>query len=180
MTAPVQSPPGASADERRNSLYREAVASQASALARLARGYEADHERCRDLQQDIHLALWQSLAGFDGRCSLRTWVYRVAHNVACSHVMHAQRRNVAAMVSLDQLDPLPAQPESADRRIAVDRLLGMIQQLHPIDRQVILLYLEGFDGAAVAEITGLSLANVNTKVHRIKKILADRFNAGEK
>jgi RNA polymerase sigma-70 factor (ECF subfamily) len=38
----------------------------------------------RDLLQEIHLALWRSFATFDDRCSLRTWVYRVAHNVATS------------------------------------------------------------------------------------------------
>jgi N-acetylneuraminic acid mutarotase len=38
--------------------------------------------RCRDLLQEIHFQLWRSFAHFDHRCSLRTWVYRVAHNVA--------------------------------------------------------------------------------------------------
>lgn len=61
---------------RQAALYEEAVAAHAAALARLARGYEADRELCRDLQQEIHIRLWQSLARFDGRCSLRTWVYR--------------------------------------------------------------------------------------------------------
>jgi RNA polymerase sigma-70 factor (ECF subfamily) len=41
--------------------------------------------------QDIHLALWRSFANFDGRCSLRTWVYRVAHNAAAAHVMRQHR-----------------------------------------------------------------------------------------
>jgi RNA polymerase sigma-70 factor (ECF subfamily) len=166
---------------RRGARYDEVVANHAAALARLARAYEADSERCRDLQQEIHAALWESLAGFDGRCSLRTWVYRVAHNVACSHVMHAQRRRAATLVSLDELDALPADPDheaSTDRRIALERLFALIQRLNPLDRQVILLYLEGVDSGAVAEITGLSVANVNTKVHRIKKILASRFSEG--
>jgi DNA-directed RNA polymerase specialized sigma24 family protein len=45
----------------------------------LVRGYEADPGRRQDLLQDIHIALWRSFAVFDERCSLRTWVYRVAH-----------------------------------------------------------------------------------------------------
>ena len=55
----------------------------------------------------------------------------------------------------------------------------MIQQLKPVDRQVILAYLEGMDAAAIGEITGISPGNVATKIHRIKNILARRFQQGE-
>lgn len=184
MTAPATKaapPPGdpPPAPSRQRVLYDEAVATHAAAIARLARAYEADSERCRDLRQDIHAALWQSLASFDGRCALRTWVYRVAHNVACSHVLHARRRRTAATVGLDELADAPVDGDSeaaADRRLALDRLFTLIHRLATLDRQLILLYLEGMDAGAIAEISGLSIANVNTKVHRIKKILADRFN----
>ena len=60
--------------------YRDAAAGFGPALDRLACAYEADPDIRRDLLQDIHLALWRSFANFDGRCSLRTWVYRIAHN----------------------------------------------------------------------------------------------------
>lgn len=56
------------------------------AFERLARGYEADANLRSDPLQEIHLARWRSLAGFDGRWSMRTWVYRVAHNAASSYV----------------------------------------------------------------------------------------------
>jgi RNA polymerase sigma-70 factor (ECF subfamily) len=54
----------------------------------------------------------------------------------------------------------------------------LIHALAPLDRQVILLYLEGMDGSAIGDITGLSSGNVATKVHRIKKILSQRFHQG--
>jgi RNA polymerase sigma-70 factor (ECF subfamily) len=66
----------------REDLYEEAVSTHGPALDRLARAYEADPETRRDLLQEIHLALWRSLDSFQSRCSLRTWIYRVAHNVA--------------------------------------------------------------------------------------------------
>src|SRR4051795_13053065 len=72
---------------KQEDLYQEVAAMYGPALARLARAYETDADRVRDLLQDIHVALWQSLARFEGRCSLRTWVYRVAHNVATSQVI---------------------------------------------------------------------------------------------
>jgi RNA polymerase sigma-70 factor (ECF subfamily) len=56
--------------------------------------------------------------------------------------------------------------------------MDLIQRLKPLDRQVILSYLEGLDAASIGEITGLSAGNVATKIHRIKSILARRLNAG--
>ena len=47
----------------------------------------------------------------------------------------------------------------------------MIQRLNPVDREVILLYLEELDAASIGEITGISPTNVATKIHRIKKML---------
>ena len=85
-------------------LYRQAADTYAAALERLARAYEADTEVRRDLLQDIHIALWRSFAGFDGRCSLRTWVYRVAHNTATSHVIRQRRRNLQTLVGLEELE----------------------------------------------------------------------------
>lgn len=68
--------------------------------------------------------------------------------------------------------------KSYDRRLALDRLLLLIQALQPLDKQVMLLYLEGVDAASIGEITGISPANVATKVHRIKQTLAQRFHGG--
>jgi len=61
-------------------LYERAAAEYGAALGRLARGHEAEPEKRRELLQEIHIALWRSFEAFEARCSLRTWVYRVAHN----------------------------------------------------------------------------------------------------
>lgn len=162
-------------------LYEEAASSYGAALERLAHAYEADADIRRDLLQEIHIALWRSFAGFDGRCSLRTWVYRVAHNAATSHVIKQSRSRGQGLVGLDELEDLPDKDnseENASRKQALDRLMSLIQRLKPLDRQVILSYLEGLDAASIGEITGLSAGNVATKIHRIKTVLARRLNAG--
>jgi RNA polymerase sigma-70 factor (ECF subfamily) len=169
---------GKSQDER----YLEAAAGFGAALHRLAGAYEADPDKRRDLLQEVHLALWRSLESFDGRCSLRTWVYRVAHNAATTYVIRQRRSHASAWVSLDEVGALPDPAEgerAAGQRLSVERLLALIQQLKPLDRQVILSYLEGLDAAATAEITGISPGNVATKIHRIKSLLAQRFHQGE-
>ena len=167
--------------QRQDVLFEEALAEQGAALERLARAYEADPETRRDLQQEIHIALWRSFGSYDGRCSLRTWVYRVAHNTAASHVAHQLRLKQRTLVGLEKLAEFPDRAEgeeAAGRRHDLDRLFGLIHRLEPLDRQVMLAYLEGMDAASTAEITGLSARNVATKIHRIKSVLARRFQEG--
>src|SRR3982751_491416 len=94
----------AGTDTSADALFNQVAAEFAGPLARLARAHEADRALQQDLLQEIHLALWRSLAAFNNRCSLRTWVYRVAHNVAATHVMRAKRRRSSQLVSLDDID----------------------------------------------------------------------------
>jgi RNA polymerase sigma-70 factor (ECF subfamily) len=166
------------ADSRQDCLYAEAAAAFGAALERLARAYESDADRRLDLLQEIHVALWRSFAAFDGRCSVRTWVYRVAHNVATSVVLR-RRRRAQTFVALDELDSMPDAVDPGqllDDRRALDRLMTLIHRLDPIDREVTLLYLEGMDAASIGDIAGISPGNVATKIHRVKKILARRFH----
>ncbi len=165
----------------RENLYEEAVRTHGPALDRLARAYEADPETRRDLLQEIHLGLWRSLESFDARCSLRTWIYRVAHNVASSHVDADRRSKARQLVSIDDFDVTDNRADAAgatDRRLALERLMTLIRELKPLDRQVVLLFLEGMDASGIAEVTGLSPGNVATKIHRIKNVLIRRFQAG--
>ena len=161
-------------------LYRDAAEKYGASLERLAAAYEADPEKRRDLSQDIHLQLWRSFQRYNAGCSLRTWVYRVAHHVAVSYVMR-QSRVFSTLVSLEDLEMLPDGVDgqlAANRRINLQRLSALIQKLKPLDRQVIVCYLEDMDAASIAEITGLSPANVAMRIHRIKNVLAKRFHEG--
>jgi RNA polymerase sigma-70 factor (ECF subfamily) len=167
----------------REDLYEEAVRTHGSALDRLARAYEADPDGRRDLLQDVHLALWRSFESFDARCSLRTWVHRVAHNVAASHVARDRRAKSRQLVSIDEVEVADSRDNAeaiADQNIALDRLMSLIRELKPLDRQLVLLFLEDIDAGGIAEITGISAGNVATKMHRIKNILITRFNPARK
>ena len=168
-------------DVSQDELYGEAAETFGPALDRLARAYEADAEARRDLLQDIHLQLWRSFAHFDRRCSLRTWVYRVAHNIATRHVVR-QRRIRRSLVGIEEIESMPSNERSelvAGENQARERLSMLIQKLKPLDRQIIVSYLEGLDASSTAEITGLSAANVAMKVHRIKNVLKRWFHEGE-
>jgi RNA polymerase sigma-70 factor (ECF subfamily) len=165
------------AGPQHNDLYHAAVQEFGRILDRIAAGYESDPDKRHDLRQEIHLQLWRSLHLFDARCSLKTWTLRVAHNTAVSWVSREQRIG-ARLVSLEEIEqsahPGPAPPD-LDRERALRQLSRMILELKPLDRQIMLSYLEDLDAAAIADITGLSAPNVAMKIHRIKNILARRF-----
>jgi len=161
-------------------LYARAAATFGTALARLASAYERNPDRQRDLLQEIHFAIWRSFEKYEARASVRTWVYRVAHNTAASHVLKDKRARTAQWVELDQIaeaiDP-NAGPDSLEDTDLLARLLALIRTLKPPDRQMMLLYLDDLDAAAIGEITGLTSGAVATKLHRIKAVLAKRFRA---
>lgn len=166
--------------ERQDALYAEASAANAAAIRRLARGYEADPDRQRDLLQEIYLELWISLGSFDARCSLRTWVYRIAHNVGASHVVR-DRRLTSRLVDLETLEartPFVDGEAECERQLSAAMLLDLTHCLKPLDREVILLYLEGEAAASIAEVTGLTARNVATKIHRIKRMLRQKYLEG--
>lgn len=166
--------------QSQDDLYQQAAATYGDALDRLVRAYELDPERRRDLLQEIHLALWRSFERFEGRCSQRTWIYRIAHNIATSHVIRKRSANTRLM-SLEEVESIPHRGDQfgdADKRMDIERLLQLIHQLRPPDREIMLLYLEDLDAPSIGEIMEMSAVNVRSKIHRIKTILARRFHAG--
>lgn len=166
-----------SAPVSRDDLYREVIRELGRTIDRLAAGYEADPAKRLDLRQEIHLQLWRSLQVFDGRCSLKTWALRVAHNTATSYA-HREQRFTTRFVSLEELERKASANDASpdlDRRPALDRLTLLIHALKPLDRQIMISYLEELDMATIADLTGLTPANVAMKIHRIKNVLARRF-----
>ena len=168
---------------RQDDLYKEAAATHSRALERLVQAYEANPDRQRDLVQEIHIALWRSFEAFEGRCSLRTWVYRVAHNTAATYVTKERRKTAARWVALEDIESMPHPSYvdgAAERQLALSRLLELIRLLKPIDRQVVLLHLEGLDAESIGEVVGLSAGHVRVQIHRIKSVLTRRFHGDSK
>jgi RNA polymerase sigma-70 factor (ECF subfamily) len=169
-TADDQAPPQAE--------FPALVAAFGPALQRLARGYEADPGRQQDLVQEILVALWQALPSFAGRASLRTWLLRVAHNVALTWLLRRRRDRLAQAVALEDDAWVRNAVHEAEGRDAAARLGRLIRALRPHDAQLILLYLEGLPHAEIAQVTGLTRENVAVKVHRIKAVLSQAFDRG--
>ena len=169
--------PSIEAEQR--SMYERAAAEFSPALARLAAAYEANPSRREDLLQDIHFKLWRSFEKFNGACSLRTWIYRVAHNTAATHVLREQKYRIHKLHCLEDLEAMPSgvdDERNADGQRVMDRLSDLLRKLKPLDRQIVMLYLEGLTAADIAVVTGVSAGNVATKLHRLKGHLKSELN----
>ncbi len=153
--------------------FEQLVRTHGPALMRMLPGYEAEPTRREDLRQEILVALWRALPGFRGDCSLRTFVFRVAHNTALRH-----RRDRARWRRRqpDADDPMPEPPATIDERIEHRQTLAIVHEymraLPVADRQLLLLYLEGLPVAEIAAVTGLSPTNVTTRSSRLRARLA--------
>jgi RNA polymerase sigma-70 factor (ECF subfamily) len=181
--ADLLAPPNCDLESTPDMLFERVASDFAAPLARLVRAHEADPTLQQDLLQEVHLALWRSLRTFDRRCSLRTWVYRVAHHVAATHVLRSRRRKARQFTTLDDAEFPAANTDVAaevDAAQVLQRLYALIQCLAPLDREIIILHLEGLPADEIAQIVGLTSTNTHTKIHRIRQLLATRVNAGDR
>ena len=147
------------------------------ALRRLAGGYterEADRE---DLFQDIAVGLWQAIPKFRGEASERTWLYRIAHNIAISSSARLRRRSGTKEALPEEKD----YPSSIDGEQEILRsekrvlLLQAARSLPAIDRQIVLLHLEGLNYAQIEEISGISQSAIGSRLSRLRDSLRERI-----
>lgn len=158
----------------RDTAFERLIEEFGHAFQRLTAGY-ADRDADRqDLYQEIVSGVWNALPGFRGESSQRTWLYRIAHNVAISWSMrqHSRRRREQP---LDEIEPRnTASPEmlaiDAERR---QMLVDAVRSLGGHDKQIVLLHLEGLSNAEITDVVGMSEGTVATRLTRIRKRLAE-------
>jgi RNA polymerase sigma-70 factor, ECF subfamily len=160
-----------------DTLYHELALTHGGAMIRLARLSEADPDKRDDLIQIMNIELWKILSRFDNRCSQKTWVYRVIHNVAASYVRKEVRRN-GPFMELDNLDELSAEDdaqESVEQSDALTKLYAWIRCLELPDKQIMSLYLEDISTSEIAEMVGLTSGAISTRISRLKSKLSTHF-----
>jgi RNA polymerase sigma-70 factor, ECF subfamily len=146
--------------------FGELMEAYAAPVRRLCAAYAVSGADREDLFQDIFLAVWRALPGFRGESSVRTWVYRIAHNVALSWQARDRRRQ-SREAPLD--DDVAVAAHVVDlRRLALRRAIA---GMNPADRTLTLLWLEGLSAVEIEDVTGIKSATVAVRLGRIRKQL---------
>jgi RNA polymerase sigma-70 factor (ECF subfamily) len=149
----------------RQTQFVEVMQTYAAAVRRLCSAYASISQDREDLFQEIFLAVWRALPGYRGTASLRTWLYRIAHNVALTWQTRDRRRH-SRETSLDE--DVPVAGEMNIRRLALDHAIACMK---PVDRTLTVLWLEGLTAAEIEDVTGVKAATVAVRLSRIRKQL---------
>lgn len=141
----------------------------AGIIRKVAATYAATTADRMDLAQEISLQLWKAYPRYSPERPFSTWMYRIALNVAISFLRSATRPH-RQTVSLEVMElDVPdetATPET-DERIA--ELQRVIAGLEPLNRALLLLYLDDRSYREIASILGITETNVATKISRLKE-----------
>jgi RNA polymerase sigma factor, sigma-70 family len=133
-----------------------------------------------DLAQEISAQLWRSFGGYDpARAKFSTWMYRIALNVAISQARRWPEADRFEPLDAHHLETVGGGEPIAEQDERLTALYAFIGQLDPLNRALILLYLEDRSYTEMAEILGLSETNVATKISRIKQKLRGQMTAAE-
>ncbi|XQA67878.1 RNA polymerase sigma factor [Xanthomonas sacchari] len=144
---------------------------------KVAGSYARGAEDRADLAQEIAAQLWHAWPTYDPARSVSTWMYRIALNVAISHLRNRELRQRHDAMPLDEAlhdvaDGNVADPENEQR---LRLLQDVIARQPPLDRALLLLYLEDRPQREIAQILGITESNVSTKIGRLKQRIRDEF-----
>lgn len=132
---------------------------------KVANSYARDTEDRADLAQEIAAQLWRAWPKYDQRRPVTTWMYRIALNVGISHLRNRSQRDLHHVPLED--DDGGAEAAGSDPDLHV--LHRVIAALPPLDRALMLLYLDERSHGEIAEVLGITETNVATKVGRLKQ-----------
>ena len=144
------------------------VAEHGAIVSRIAMSYEADPALREDLTQQIFLAVWQALPSFRADASLRTFIARIAQNRSISFVAKQVRQPPVTEVPEELAANIPSPEDSAIEASEHRSLLDATRRLPLPQREVVVLLLEGFDYAEIAEMLNIAPNALALRLTRAK------------
>jgi RNA polymerase sigma-70 factor, ECF subfamily len=123
-----------------------------------------------DLAQEIATQLWRAWPKYDPTRAFTTWMYRIAFNVAISFVRKEVKQRVVSVPLEEKLhDTAAAAQTHPDFEDRIGRLQKFIERQAPLDKALLLLYLDEKSQKEIADVLGLTETNVSTKIGRLKQ-----------
>lgn len=161
--------------QEQQQFFQEIIEQHKGILFKVARTYCPDEEDRQDLIQEMMIQIWLSIHKYNNQYKISTWLYRIALNVAISFYHKSLTRTKRYTNLNEQMMEIPVEDKSENER-QLNLLEQFISELKEIDKSLMILYLEDKSHAEIAEILGMSVSNVGTKLGRIKDKLKRRFS----
>ena len=143
--------------------FTQLVQEQKSTIYTVCYMFARDKDEAADLFQDVLLTLWKGIGKFRNDSEISTWVYRVSLNTCISA---DRKKRKMPTTRLDMNIDLFDDDDTDSRQIQV--LRQRIQRLQPLDRAIVLLWLESLSYQEIADIVGLTPKNISVRLTRIR------------
>lgn len=153
--------------------FAELVRQNRSTIYTVCYMFSKDNDEVADMFQEVLIRLWNGIGTYSGRSDIKTWIYRVALNT-CITIDKSKKRHRRMKLEMDTDYFSSRDTRSAQARILHRRICC----LQPLDRAIVLLWLEDISYDEIAEIVGISAKNVSVRLVRIREQLK-RMNNGE-
>lgn len=147
-------------------IFSRLVRENKSTIYTVCYMFSKDKDEVADLFQEVLIKLWRGYATFEKRSDVKTWIYRVALNT-CISIDRKKRQRRKNMLDMD-ID-LFADRDAATEQ--VNMLHKRISRLQPLDRAIVLLWLENISYDEIGAIVGITAKNVSVRLFRIRQQL---------
>ena len=160
------------ADASPEQLLDELVREHLDAVYRVAFSVVRDSALAEDVAQDAILKAWRALPTFRGESSLRSWVLRITHNTAIS-TLRKRREELRDPALLPEQESRSSTEAEAVGRLSIDAFEEALDQLDELSRSIIVLReVEGLSYDEIADMLGVPLPTVKTRLLRGRRVLA--------
>lgn len=158
--------------DNKERAFTEMVSKYKKTIYTVCYFFSNDKDVVQDYFQEILMNLWKGFDGFRGESGLKTWIWRVSLNT-CTNQERKKKRSVQTVplsVDIDLYNDTDAHSK------LIRQLYDRISRLDVFDRAIILLWLENMSYQDIADIAGISLSAVTTRLFRIKEQLKAMSN----
>lgn len=143
--------------------FEEFISQNKTIIFKICRFYYQDWDDIQDLFQEIVIQLWKGFHSFESKSKLSTWIYRVSLNTAINYSKKENNRPIFIQLSNELQDI-----QNSEQTDIFNDLYRLIDQLNPVERSLIFLYIDGKSYQEMAEIMNETSTNIGTKIQRIK------------
>ncbi len=146
-------------------LFNTAIDQYGAMIRRVCMSYATPRAGVDDLYQEVMVALWRGLSTFRNEAALSTWIYRIAINSCISFLRRTDSSTLYSELGYEP-DAEDEAPQFGDDERAY--LQYLVSRLNPIDKAIILMWLDERPYNEIADVTGLSTNVIGARLTRIR------------